>query len=512
MKITNQQKVVIALCTGMIIVLSATTIVNRPDLTVKGNTPDRTLALQEQRDRQEYEQYLASLETDPEASKQLLQDLVSESDVRQEVVNLLAANRPLVVPKPEDTLFTVSNRNSKDTVARYFEQIGQTDQQIVAENSAVANGYFSTATDRHTLIRSRTSIAAAQSSMQRMTVPQEALLYHKARWNVLNESARAIDESISYAESETANWPEVYDSYRIVGDQFAVMDQQQKNLTTKYGLDLPSARLSETFAAVFLVKKAEAQLFGLDGILGSIFKSAFSAISKALIETFLNKIDNSFRISNFLYYTDALVQGQYADDYLAKYITSSDQQKLLKQLIPEFSCGFNNPAALKNAYKQKALEYIGFDLDSVKPSDPDFYEKMLRLGDFFASPQGWELYLEDVASQVRYEAKNAAVLELVSPGVKVSRSQTSKEIEVYLEKIRSSVEANIAGAFNFDASKSNSGSFLGQIIDTVTQSITDALLHKFIFKGATFKEQKVCVQPTGGNPLVPIETITAAGR
>src|SRR3990167_9434358 len=99
------------------------------------------------------------------------------------------------------------------------------------------------------------------------------------------------------------------------------------------------------------VKKAEA-LFGVGDIsitAGDIPRLIFSAIGKGLIQAFsefaadyiqslVDKIEQNYKIANFLYYTDALVSGQYVNDYLDKYTDDAFDSKMIRVFIPQLKC------------------------------------------------------------------------------------------------------------------------------------------------------------------------------
>jgi hypothetical protein len=127
---------------------------------------------------------------------------------------------------------------------------------------------------------------------------------------------------------------------------------------------------------------------------------------------------------------------------------------------------------------------------------------MSKLGNFFASPQGWELYISDVAAETRAEARSTAYLEQIAPGTKVSR-EADKQIATALK----TVEKGLDKAFDsiFDVGTGNSGEGPAS---KIVANVMSTIFNKFVFKGAVFKEQKVCINSTVLTPITPADGST----
>jgi hypothetical protein len=511
MQISNQQKIVVAICGVLVVVLSLISVLNRPDITVRDSEDYESLAAADRKSQQEYQEYLRSIETDPEASKRLLQDLVKESDVRKEVEAELGVGKPVSPVAISDASLIISEQSTSQNLNRYFNQVLALEQSNLSKASDVSESLFSDETSSSVAEKAARDAAAASEQMRTTPVPREALAFHKATLATFYEYQQVVEQAAEQAKSRPVDWQRVYRSYAVTDSQLPVMEKELARIDQKYALGLFNPLVLESNNGLPGVKIAQAQ-FGTtiiadiprvaERVLRFVLARAFASYVVNYMQGVITRIEDTYKISNFLYYTDALVQGQYADDYLKKYISNVTDREIVKKLIPEFSCNADNRDQLKVVYKAKAREFIGYDPNSIRPTDADFYNKMSSLGNFFASPQGWELYLQDVAAQTRAEAKSTAVLEQIAPGTKVSR-EADKAIAVTLK----TVEKGLDKAFDsiFDVGTGNGGE--GPATKIVA-NVMSTLFNKFVFKGAVFQEQKVCLNTTVLTPLVPADNGT----
>jgi len=270
-----------------------------------------------------------------------------------------------------------------------------------------------------------------------------------------------------------------------------------------------------------LIKEAHA-LFGVGDVsitVGDIPRIIKEAVEEGLTTSFANfmgsmlnkliaKIESNYLIANFLYYTDALVAGQYTDDYLEKYVQDGLDRQIIKRFIPQFSCGAGT-ADLAPFFQAKAQEYLGFDIESLRPSDPQFYEKLNRIGDPLSFASSWEKYYESIAEQAQSEAEKAADRELTSPGLKTPRDTVNSAIAISINNITSASQASLNAIMNLGIS--NAKSFISGFVSQLTQN----LLNKFVFKGVianggalgVLKEQSTCLAAAQLSPVLPVEAI-----
>jgi hypothetical protein len=283
---------------------------------------------------------------------------------------------------------------------------------------------------------------------------------------------------------------------------------------------MDSGKFRRIIAAIFIVAfiftpvlQAQAQFGGPTVVVGDIPKrigdtleriaeTALTRYANRYLEELIAKIEDSFKIANFLYYTDALVSGQYLQDYLDKYVTEAMDQRMVLAFVPQINCGQN--IDISGELQSKAREYLGYNPQELRPDDPDFYRKLSRLGDFYSSPAGWELHYEDLAKKASAEAKAAAQAEVVSPGVKTGRkpgtSQTDSapSISATVNSILSNQKAAIESALKIGADNA------GEIGAAIAQNMIYKYIEEFAFKGSVFAEQSVCISSPSLNPIIPI--------
>ncbi len=510
MQINHQQKLVVVLSTALIVVLSAITIFNRPDLEVRDSTDSAAIAAQNRADEEEYQRYLASIQTDPAASKALMQDLIKQEDVKKDIETQLGVNRPVVVPVIADSSLTITQETGQAAMIRYFSDLGGIYQNVEASAAQLDATLFNEEANGTAAATTISQVQSAAAQMKQVRVPVEAAAFHKAEMIVLGEYVDTLNQARLYQSTQNADWTEVYQSYAVAAKAFANVSVEASKLETKYSLGLDtSSDFAQTsiWDMMFGAKVAQAQFGGtivikdIPRILEFAFTQAVSRIfakfAISMIQRLITTIQNNFQISNFLYYTDALVQGQYTEDYLTKYISSASDRNIIKKLIPQFSCSNTSSSDLKIVYKQKAREHIGFDPNSVKPTDPDFYIKMQKMGEFFSSPFAYELYLEDIAAGTAAEAKSAAYLEQLAPGLKVSR-EVDKRIAQSLKSIDSSIQSGFQAIFDLGTGDTSKPA------TAIVAAVMENLFNKFLFKGAVYKEQKICIDAAQINPVTPI--------
>ena len=238
--------------------------------------------------------------------------------------------------------------------------------------------------------------------------------------------------------------------------------------------------------------------------------NSFSQFMGSFMDKMLTRLEQNYKIANFMYYSDALVSVQYVNDYLNKYVSDDFDKQIVKKLIPQFNCGKNDPN-LKLVFQKKAQDTLGFDPEEVSPSDPEYYTKMAKVGNFLTNPDGsgWGMIYEDMANQAKSEAESAAEKELVSPGLKTPRDTIKKAITSSVNNIISAQRAGMQSIMQLGISNAKS------LVSGMVGKITENLITKFVFKGAAadenalgvLKEQSTCLASAQISPVVP-STVT----
>ena len=158
---------------------------------------------------------------------------------------------------------------------------------------------------------------------------------------------------------------------------------------------------------------------------------------------------------------------------------------MAKNFIPEVTCG--NTQNLNAAFTAKANQYLGFDPSTLDPKDPNYYQKLAKVGDFMSQPSGWDQYYQGIAAQAQSQAQNAANNEINSPGQKAGRDSLGGIITP-----SATSEDVLRGVFERYMQEGNSNSTF-TTTQQITSQIATAFLNNFALKGVTLLEQKVCI-------------------
>ena len=172
-------------------------------------------------------------------------------------------------------------------------------------------------------------------------------------------------------------------------------------------------------------------------------------------------------------------------------------RNIIKNLIPEVSCG--NPPDYSAVFSAKAGQYLGFDPAALSPTDPNFYQKLARIGDFMSTAQGWQMYYQDAAAQAQSAAQAAVNNELNSNGNKSSRDQNGGILvtsETTLATLRSALQSEL------DLSQSGNAGY--PTAANIASQITQTFLNSFVFQGAVLKEQKTCISVPQTQLVTPV--------
>lgn len=508
-----------------IIALVAVTVWQRPSFQYKDSTnySDQTQDQASQITAEAYARYLKSLNVDEKASQELFKKIISQQDIEREVRLALKTDQKVEVPNVPDESIKISEKSGQEAVTEYLvNALGP----VVSFNEKTLNQnkqLFSA--DANTVDALIKGYESAYKKVLAVEVPKEGLQVQKALLAAYSSYGELLGLSEQYtAGSNNDPWAEVYKNYVVINDSFSSFNKEFDKLSDKYQLasaviiyhdsDVENQQDARRFT---LIPEAQAFL-GIGDVtitVGDIPRIIKEAVEEGLTASFaqflgsfigniIDKIESNYLIANFLYYSDALVQGQYVDDYLNKYVSTAFDRQVVKSFIPQFSC-YKENESLKPLFRAKAQEYLGFNPVSVSPKDPEYYEKLARVGNFMASPEGWESYYESLAVQAESEAQRAAERELLSPGLKTPRDSVKKSISLSINGIVSAEQANLNAIMQLGIS--NAKTFISKFVANLTQT----LVTKFVFKGAVpgggtagvFKEQSTCLAAAQIQAIVP---------
>jgi hypothetical protein len=258
---------------------------------------------------------------------------------------------------------------------------------------------------------------------------------------------------------------------------------------------------------------------------------AFSKFVGDFLQKTVQSIEENYKISNFLYYQDALVENQYFDSYLSKYVPDNTSKLMIRTLVSQFNCGRHQNITV--TLQDKARNHLGFDPATLSVNDPDYYQKVAQMGDFLSTPTGWALYLEDIGQQALGSAKDAAKAEIESPGYAAPRDAQGN-IAVSIDSLVAAKTTALAQQLNiandipqFVASNlASADGLLGSAINGITggskilngaltlatnaaieKLATEAykMAHKFILNGAQkiYGEKATCLGAPKVRPIIP---------
>ncbi len=471
-------------------------------------------------DVEAYLNYLESLNVDSQASKETFKQVIDESDIRRQIEEDLRISQIIVQPEIESKLFAVTEYSGKDGIIDYLSR--STGLALYFSTQAKKSTPKLFASDIDASLAAKSEFEDFYQQLLKLETPEEAIELQRRFAGMYEAYGDLLSASESYARSLDENpWDEVYRSYVIVNEQAKLYDQELEKIENKY-------KLAGTVIAPYYIVQAKEKksvfvktahaLFGVGDItitMGDIpriireaveegLANSFSKFMGRFLEKVIAKIEENYLIANFLFYSDALVSGQYIDDYLTKYVQDSLDRKIIKKFIPKLQCG-SKPQNLQPVFKAKAQEYLGFDPSIIDPNDPDYYEKMARVGNYLASPGGWKSYYEDLASQAETEAEKAAERELISPGLKAPRDIFKNSISISINNIVSAQRASFNSLMSLGVQ--NSKNFISEMVSKMTET----LVNKFVFRGATgnnspigvLKEQSTCLAAAQINLVLP---------
>jgi hypothetical protein len=498
---TKQQKKYFTTTVVLIIILSLVTFWNRGNFSIRSGVPVNT------KPAFDYDAYLASLKVDPVASSKLFEKLYSEEDIQRMVEEDLKINQTVILPTVSDTKIAISSDQGQTAVVNYFRTVGNILSEFQDKTLGASVAFFDQNASKEDLKTLQQSTSLAAKNIYSTPVPKEAVAYHKAQLGSLESYNGLIKTSADFVDrSKHDPWPLAYQGYTAINEQMVVLNREYDRLNLKYSIN---EALESEYAALSknsnpFIKTVHAQFAVVDvkELARNIYEEAIAVIFAKFALTFLDKlidtIEKNYKIANFLYYTDALVSGQYVDDYINKYSQklSSVEKQMIKNFIPQLNCG--TPQDLKLAMRAKASQYVGFDPATLDVNDPQYYQKLSRVGNFLATPEGWELYYQDIALQAQSEAEKAAQQELVAQGFKSARDAANKG-NIATAGVTALTTFRSAFQSYLDLGTNNTRSAVGKFVSAAIQTT----YNKYLFKGAVLKEQELCLAAAQITPVLP---------
>jgi hypothetical protein len=217
----------------------------------------------------------------------------------------------------------------------------------------------------------------------------------------------------------------------------------------------------------------------------------------------VEKLEKNFTIANFLYYSDAVINTKYANDYLKKYVPDIQDQDMVKRFLPQFNCGKQNAEELKKTLRAKAVEYLGYDPSiPLDYTSPKFWADLARTADLQGDESGAQRFYKALAVVTEAQAKEAFNAENQSTTGKKSPldEQLNKGITKSVDYISSKIRAALDSVFNIAPTNATTG---GPGFSAFVVNITLGIINQLLVKGATIKEQAACLAVPVLNPIIP---------
>ncbi len=163
------------------------------------------------------------------------------------------------------------------------------------------------------------------------------------------------------------------------------------------------------------------------------------------------------------------------------------------------SCVGGPDAAIRNVAIYNAAKIRGFSFNQLQPSDPSaiYYQRMAMMGNPYASPDFQELAMRDFASQAQSVAKQAAIQEITSPGLKNVRSGSNLIVKG-VASIQSRVDKLLDKIFKQQDINSDSNAIAGvaNVIGTILGTVIADVVFSNILGARVLAENPYCGLPS----------------
>lgn len=522
---TKEQKQYFGIVVVLIISLIGVSVWNRTSFTFtdKKNYTNENNEVEAAR---KYLAYVNNLPIDKTASKDLFQTIITDQEIKQEVVMALESDKPVNMPVVDYSSFKIQQVSDKSAMEKYLSDTVSKTLDFNSQATQIQTALFTG--DQNSLEKAKTLYNNYRQELLAVVVPKEAQNLHENLVLTMESYGKLLNTSQNYdAGDYTKNdeiWPEVYQNYSVINNAAKNYAEGLTKLTTKYQIaeiNIPLNIANSSLPTKNPFIKTTHAFLGIGDVtvtVGDIpriimdaikegLRSAFVSFMGTMLNKLIAKIESNYMIANFLYYSDALVAGQYTDDYLNKYVSEHADRQIIKRFIPQLSCG-KNTADLRPVFEAKAKDYLGFVPENISPNDPDYYSKMAKVGDFMASPTGWQVYYQDIADEAEAEAEKNADRELTSSGLKAARDQLKSGLAKSVSSLVSAQRASFTSLLQLGAQNAEG------IISGFVSQLTQTLINNFVFKGVTggpasgvgvLKEQATCVAVAQIQPILALD-------
>jgi hypothetical protein len=530
MQPVNQQKAILAVAVVAVIALLTTTFVNNESL-IFNVTPEQKAAIkQEQEAVRSRLSYSEGVSVDPVASSLVWEKIFNERKLDEDILQQIGANKPYVPYKVDESKLNISSDQSEAAMTEYGKQLMSilNDYQQVA--TPLVPEAWGTTAEPSSVYALSTLTTEVTNKILALKVPQPALELQKgvlAGVVPFRDQVRVSDLAIRDRLPRGNPWEPTTFTYLSMQDSAKQVEKGINRITAYYGKPLVIAE-STTDENSGWIKTAHALLPGpcippaCGGVPVTVTTDLpawwqlllrdFSGILvtgfvKDQVSAYVKKTQNDFLITNFLHYLDAQINSKYSNDWLNKYIQDPEDRNIIKQFLPQYSCGQGNTDLVRKQLRDKALAYLGFDPTKLDPTSPTFYEDLLKAsnpdkGAAALNEDGALLFNKSLAIVAEAEAKSAATNELLSPGKKVP---ISNDLDPKIVKSLSDIDAEIRAALNSifgivePASATTGGYGFGAYVIGAVKSVIKLF---GVDNAVVLQEQNFCIKSPVFNPIV----------
>lgn len=505
----------------MIVALLSITVINPGSLVFKDTTDYEAQKKIAAEQAKQYEQLLASVSPNYEASQQLLKKIASEDIIREEVESTLNVNQRVVVPTIPNSDLVLTQRNDRAEVADYVSKLGS---MINNYNEAAQPGLaqtFAENSDATVINNSASATKSLADNIRGLPVPSDAVEMHKAYLVAYETYGSFLNTAAQYSKgTNTEPWSTVYGQYSVIDNRLAVANTELNKLTQKYALNVPMPQdlaQNREGTSFGLIKTANAQFLPTQMVIDikaaaevgirTGLARAFAKFATAMLDKLVGHIEKNFAIASQLYYSQDLGR-YYSVEYMKKFVTDPLDQDIIQKFLPQYFCVNPSQKELKQIFTAKAAANQGADI-VIDPADPQYLTKLAKLGGDEKNYSGWwEEYYTSLAATTQQEAQSAADKEVLSPGLKSGRDIVTGQINKTMSSIFNVQEAAISGTINLGTN--NAENLVGNLV----AGLVENMVNKFVFTplGGTssgggigvIAETNVCLKVPQMKPIVPL--------
>lgn len=512
MQVANQQKVIIGVSVLAVVALLSTTLLTRTDFTYRQQQEQQAANKDAQeKSLAEYRAYLAELKIDPVASSQILNQVVDADQVSEDIQRDLGAGKPAVTPVVQETRFKVVDTTTEQAVSEYATKAVD---KINAYYQSMATDWSAILTTNPDPVLAQQAVGSAKKlvdGLYDLPVPKPAVGLHHAivAGAIVHQDMIVNTNNVARGiQPRGAQW-RVIPTFLASRAELDNLDKEIQKLTFAYG-DIELGKVASADSAFFKVAQAGIPVTVvadipriLEQFLRSLLGTLVLNFIKDRITGLVEKLEKNFTVANFLYYTDAVINTKYGNDYLKKYVPNTQDQDMIKKFLPQFNCGKQNADELKKNLRAKAVEYLGFDPNiPLDPTSPKFWTDLSRTADLKGDEPGYQRLYKALAVVAEGQAKDASTLEQTSTTGKKSPldEQLNKGITKSVDYISKKIEAALNSVFNIAPANATTG---GPGFSAFVVNIVLGIINQLVIKGATIKEQAACVAVPVLNPIIP---------